>query len=259
MPDQQAVTLPESNNLPAGRPLPYSLPPQEVAVGLRTDLERGLPADQVATLRSRYGLNELVEAPPVPLWRKVLRQFNELVIWLLVAASVVSGFLGDWTDALAILAIVLLNGFLGFLQEERAARALAALRQMSAPVCRVVRDGAKQELPARELVPGDRVELEAGDYVPADARLVQAVGLRVQEAALTGESGRIEKDGRAVLPPETPLGDRHNMVYQGTVIAAGHAAALVVATGTATELGRIAGLLERAEPATTPLQRRLAE
>ncbi|MCI0464389.1 MAG: cation-translocating P-type ATPase [Gemmataceae bacterium] len=188
-----------------------------------------------------------------------MRQFQELVIWILLVAAAISGLLGDWTDMIAILAIVLLNALLGFFQEERAERALAALQKLSAPQARVLRHGVLQVVPARELVPGDRIELEAGDNVPADARLLTTVSFRVQEAALTGESVPVDKDAGVVLSPDTPLGDRRNMVYLGTVAAAGKASAVVVGTGMNTELGGIAGLLQRAQPEPTPLQRRLAE
>jgi Ca2+-transporting ATPase len=210
-------------------------------------------------LRERHGFNELVEAPPVPLWRKFLSQFTDLVIWILIVAALISGLLGEWADTLAILAIVLLNGLLGFFQEERAEQALAALQKLSAPLAKVFRDGVLQSLPARELLPGDILELDAGDNIPADARLIRAFGFRVQEASLTGESVPVEKDAGVVLGTATPLGDRRNMAYMGTIVSAGKARAVVVATGMNTELGRIAGLLQRYEPEPTPLQRRLAE
>jgi P-type Ca2+ transporter type 2C len=226
---------------------------------LVTNPERGLSEADARHRQARHGPNELAEAPPQSLWRKLLGQVNQPVIWVLLAAAAVAGSLGEWPDALAILAIVLLNALLGFFQEERAGRALAALRQMSAPLARVLRDGELRTVPARELVPGDRIELEAGDHVPADARLMTAFGLRVQEAALTGESAPVDKDAHAVLAEATPLGDRRNMIFAGTEVAAGKASAVVVATGMRTELGRIAGMLQRYSPEPTPLQRRLAE
>lgn len=220
---------------------------------------QGLSAAGVETSRQRYGFNELAEAPPTPLWKKFLAQFQELVIGILIVAAIISGLMGEWTDALAILAIVLLNGILGFFQEQKAERALAALQQLSSPMAKVMRDGTLQVVPARDLVPGDRIELEAGDNIPADARLIEAFGFRVQEAALTGESVPQDKKADAVLGPEAPLGDRRNMAYMGTVSAAGKASAVVVATGMHTELGHIAGMLQRTELEATPLQKRLAE
>jgi P-type Ca2+ transporter type 2C len=238
---------------------PFALSIEDLLHQLDVDAECGLSADQVEAVRARAGYNELTEAPPEPLWKKLVGQFQDLVIWILIFAALVSGALGEWIDAVAILAIVLLNGVIGFLQEERAGRALAALQKLSAPLARVIRGGVVQSIPARELVPGDRIELEAGDNIPADARLIQGFSFRVQEASLTGESSPVEKDPGCVLKPTTPLGDRRNMAHLGTVAAAGKAGAVVTATGMRTELGRIAGLLERHEPEPTPLQRRLTE
>jgi Ca2+-transporting ATPase len=225
---------------------------------LGVDRERGLGVAEAAARLAAQGPNQLSEVPPVPPWRRFAAQFNDLVIWILIAASLISGALGEWTDAFAILAIVLLNGIMGFFQEEKASKAIAALRKLSAPGARVVRDGAPRTIPAAEVVAGDRLELEAGDNVPADARLIEAFSLRVEEAALTGESVPVDKDGARVLGEDTPLGDRRNMVYMGTVVSAGKASAVVVATGMRTELGRIAGLLQHSKPEPTPLQRRLA-
>jgi Ca2+-transporting ATPase len=237
----------------------HAQPIKDVLSSFAADPEGGLRNDQIGALRDRYGLNQLAEAPPTPLWRRFSGQFTDLVIWILLAAALISGLMGEWPDTIAILAIVLLNGLLGFFQEERAEQALTELQKLSAPLAKVVRDGILQSLPARELVPGDLLELEAGDSIPADARLIRAFSLRVQEAALTGESVPVQKDAVCVLASATPLGDRRNMVYMGTVVAAGKARAVVVASGMQTELGRIAGLIQRYEPEPTPLQRRLAE
>ncbi len=220
---------------------------------------RGLDPTLASERLSQVGPNALREAPPKPLWKKFLAQFNELVVWILIAAAVISGVLGDVVDTIAILAIVLLNGCIGFFQEHRAERALAALAKLSAPTAKVIRAGKSLSIPAQELVPGDRIELEAGDNVPADARLTLAYGLRVQESSLTGESSAVEKQPAEGLRGETPLGDRRNMVFMSTVVTAGKAEAMVTGTGMETELGRIAGLLAREESEPTPLQRRLDE
>lgn len=238
---------------------PHTLPVPELLRSFTADPEHGLRSEQIVRLRERYGLNELAETPPTPPWRRLLSHFNELVIWILIAAAVIAGAMGEWIDAGAILTIVLLNGTLGFLQEERAGRALAALRRLSAPLAKVVRDGVLQPVPARDLVPGDLIELEAGDHVPADVRLVKTISFRTQEAALTGESVPVDKDARAVLPLAAPLAHRQNMAYMGTVAVTGKASAIVVGTGMDTELGRIAGMLQRPEQQATPLQRRLTE
>ncbi len=219
---------------------PHATPVGAIAEAFSTDLENGLTAEQSTGALDRFGENQLAEASATPTWKKLVAQFRELVIWILISAAVISGVLGEWADALAILAIVLLNGVLGFIQEERAERALAALQNLSAPMAKVFRGGLLTTLPAREFVPGDVLELESGDNVPADVRLVQAFGLTAQEAALTGESTPASKDAEPVLPEATALGDRRNMAHMGTVIAAGKATGLVVATGMKTELGRIA-------------------
>ena len=189
----------------------------------------------------------------------MLAQFKDLVIWILIIAAVISGVLGEWVDAIAILAIVLLNGVIGFLQEERAEQALAALQKLSAPMARVLRGGSWVSIEAKEIVPGDILEIEAGDNIAADARLLQAFSLSVQEAALTGESVPVEKDADVALDASATLGDRRNMIYMGTVASSGKAMAVAVATGMQTELGQIAGMLSAHEQEPTPLQRRLAE
>lgn len=237
----------------------HTLSIDRVSQDLSSDAETGLTEAEIARRTAEHGLNTLAEAAPVPAWKKLLAQFASLVIWILIAGAVIAGLLGEWIDTAAILAIVLLNGLIGFVQEERAGRALAALRSLSSPSAKVVRGGLLRSVPARDLVPGDRIELEAGDNVPADARLTAGFALRAAEAALTGESVPAAKDPSAVLDGAAPLGDRRNMVYMGTMIAAGKGSAVVVATGMETELGRIAGLLQAATNEPTPLQRRLAE
>lgn len=222
-------------------------------------VEQGLTAAEVQQRFQHFGANKLAELPPVPAWRKIAAQFKDLVIWILIVAAIIAGAMGEWADTAAILAIVLVNGIIGYLQEEKAGRALAALQKLSSPMAKVIRDGGLQSVPASELVPGDCIELEAGDNIPADARLLSGFGVRVQEAALTGESVPVDKEADCVLKEESPLGDRRNMVYMGTETATGKASALVVATGMNTELGQIAGLLQRSPPEQTPLQRRLTE
>ena len=200
----------------------------------------------------------LTETPAVPLWRQFVAQLQEIVVGLLLLAAVIAAVLGEWIDTGAILAIVVLNAVLGVFQQRKAERALSALQKLSAPTAKVLRDGQLRNVAARDLVPGDRIEVEAGDHVPADARLVNGYGLQSLETALTGESTPVAKDHAAVLAPDTPLGDRRNMLFQGSVIASGKAGAVVVATGMDTELGRIAQLLSRQNTEPTPLQQRLA-
>ena len=237
----------------------HSIPATGVIDTLQTDSDAGLSSQEANRRRQEYGDNSLKEAAAVPLWKKLAGQFSDLVIWILIVAAVIAGLMGEWVDTFAILAIVLLNGIIGFMQEDRAERALASLQKLSSPMAKVLRDGAMHLLPASEMVPGDCILLEAGDNIPADARLLTAYSLRVQEAALTGESLPVEKNADCTLPDNASLGDRRNMVYMGTVIAAGKASAVVVQTGMNTELGNIAGLLNRSEREQTPLQKRLAE
>lgn len=219
----------------------------------------GLTAAAVVERQAIVGKNRLTEAPPVSVWIRLASQFRDLVIWILIVAAVIAGISGEWVDTVAILAIVILNGLIGFTQEQRAERALASLQKLSSPMARVMRDGTLQQIPAEELVPGDCITLEAGDNVPADARLITAYSLQVQEAALTGESVPVEKHADLLLPQNAPLGDRRNMLYMGTIAATGKATAIVVQTGMETELGSIAGMLNRSEREQTPLQKRLAE
>ena len=251
-------TRPEAQS--ADQPLAafHALSAREVADHLHVTLD-GLTTAGAQDRLQRFGRNELAKAPPTSRFLVFVGQFRSAVVVLLIAAALVSGALGEWIDTLAILAIVLLNGVLGFLQEDKARRALDALEKLAAPLAHVVRDGSLENVPARHVVPGDRIRIEAGDLIPADARLIDAARLTVQEASLTGESTPLDKDALVDLPEKTPLAERYNMLYLGTTAAAGKADALVVATGMQTELGRIAGMLEREEHEPTPLERRLDE
>jgi Ca2+-transporting ATPase len=231
----------------------------DVARSLGTSFDTGLSSGEAAARLARYGRNELAQAPPEPWWRRLARQFADLLIWILIAAAVISGARGEWIDAIAILAIVVLNGILGFVQEGRAEQALAALQKLSSPHAKAVRDGRPQNIPASELVPGDRIDLEPGDRVPADARLVSSANLRIDEAALTGESVPSDKDYGETLDENAALGDRVNMAFMSTSVAAGKGGAIVVATGMNTEIGHIAGMLQRQGIEPTSLQQRLTE
>jgi Ca2+-transporting ATPase len=219
--------------------------------------ESGLAAEAAAERLQTHGPNELRERRGKGPWRMLAGQFTETMVLILILAGVLSAFLGKLTETTAILAIVILFGVLGFIQEHRAERAMVALRQLAVPAVRVRRDGQVGEVPACELVPGDIVLLEAGNAVPADLRLVEAVQLKIQEAALTGESEPIEKNVEAIPDPGLPLGDRRNMAYLGTSVTFGRGRGVVVATGMHTELGRVATLIQDVAPQRTPLQRRL--
>jgi Ca2+-transporting ATPase len=231
----------------------------DLARHLGVSLDTGLAADEVVQRQQRHGPNRLPEASPRPAWRRMLDQFSDFMIVVLLAAAVLSGLIGDLADTLVIVLIVVLNAAIGFWQEWRADQALQALQRMAAPHATVRRAGGQvQVVQTEHLVPGDVVLLEAGNLVPADLRLHEVAQLRVDESALTGESVTIEKMHERLPPGERPLGDRINMAFKGTLVTHGRAAGLVVATGAATELGQVATLLGAAETRATPLQQRLA-
>lgn len=221
--------------------------------------ERGLNAEQIAEMQQRYGLNELEEGESRSPLSILIEQLTNPLVLLLIAAAVISAFLGKADSVIAITAIVILNAVLGVVQEYRAEQAMAALRKLAAPLVRVRRDGKVVDIAGRDLVPGDIVLLEAGSIVPADSRLVEAANLRAQEASLTGESEPVDKDAEAYLKPDAALGDRINMVYMGTSVTYGRGTALVVETGMQTQLGRIARMLQSVAMEKTPLQRRMDE
>jgi len=239
-------------------PIWHQLPTEEVVRRLDVDPRVGLSGKEALARREQYGTNEIREGRRRGPLLMFLGQFTDFMILVLIAAAIVSGLVGDVVDTLVIVAIVVLNAVIGFVQEYRAERAIAALRQMAALTAHAVRDGQSQMVPASELVPGDIVRIEAGNALPADLRLVEAVQLRVEEAALTGESQPVEKLERALREPDLPLGDRRNMAYKGTLVTYGRGRGVVVATGMETELGRIAALLRAEGEAKTPLQKRLA-
>src|SRR5688572_12158000 len=222
----------------------YRQPVAEVVAALGTDRERGLSGDEARRRLDRHGRNELTAERPIPGWRKVLSQFRDVLVVLLLVATALSAGLWFYEresalpyEAMAIFAVVLLNAVMGYVQESRAEQAVAALRQMSAPHANVIRDGARRSIPASEVVPGDIILIEEGDTIPADARLIESAALQTAE--------------------EVPLGDRHNMVFGGTAATYGHGKAVVTGTGMDTEMGRIAGLLEETADVLTPLQQEL--
>lgn len=235
----------------------YQMPAAEVAQIWQTDSEKGLSREEAARRLESFGANALEAKQGVPALALLARQFSDFMVLVLLVAATVSGFLGEWLDAATILAIVVLNAVLGFIQEYRAEKSLEALRRLTAPEARVVRDGEIQRIPAEQVVPGDVLVLEAGDRVPADARLVQVTAMEVEEASLTGESVPVSK-GAAPLSGTVGLGDQRNMVFQGTVVTTGRGCGVVVATGMDTQMGKIAGMIEEAGRQETPLERRLA-
>ena len=230
---------------------------QDVIEELNTSL-KGLSSEEAQKRLLEYGPNELKEKKKKTLLMVFLDQFRDFMILVLIAAALISGFIGELSDTIAIIVIVVLNAVVGFIQEYRAEKAMAALKKMAAPYSTVIRNSMPETIPASELVPGDMVMLEAGKIVPADMRLIEAAHFKVEEAALTGESVPVEKNINALRDEHLPIGDRKNMAYKGTFVTSGRGAGVVVSTGMSTELGRIAAMLQEEEEVKTPLQKRLA-
>ena len=236
---------------------PYQKNLEKVLSDLKTGL-RGLSNEEAKIRLEQYGRNELMEKKKRTVFMMFLDQFKDFMILVLIVAAVISGFIGELSDTIAIIVIVVLNAAVGFIQEYRAEKAMAALKQLAAPSAAVIRDGDPTTVPAAELVPGDRVLLEAGRIVPADMRLAEVAQLKVEEAALTGESVPVEKQTGELRDENLSLGDRKNMAYKGTFVTAGRAVGVVTGTGMNTELGKIAAMLQEEEEVKTPLQKRLA-
>jgi len=234
--------------------------PEEIAAHFGTDLKKGLTSEQASQNLEKYGPNELEAAPGRSRLSVFFDQFKSFLIWVLIGAAIISGLMGEWIDALAIVAIVILNAILGFVQEYQAEKALLALKKMAAPMCRVIRNGQLVQIPARQVVPGDILELEAGDNISADARIISHTpNFSVLEASLTGESTPVYKTSVELEEEDIPLADRANMIYAGTSVSAGKAMAIVVQTGMSTELGNIARMIQEISMETTPLQRKLEQ
>lgn len=244
----------------------HSEPLKDLLQRLAVDQTTGLSSAEVRTRRNQYGENKLREKKKKSTFQRFLDQFKDVMILILIAAAIVSFVVvcveknwGELFEPVLILLIVVLNAVMGVYQEGKAEKALDALKNMSAPHARVIRDGKETMIAAADLVPGDIIRLEAGDFVPADARLMHSVSLKSEESALTGESVPSEKDAEAAITEKAPLGDRKNMVFSGCSITYGTATAVVTATGMDTEMGKIANLLDHEEETQTPLQQKLAK
>jgi Ca2+-transporting ATPase len=237
----------------------HAKPIGEVAAALQAQLEHGLSAAQARERLQQYGPNELTEKPRPGFLALLWDQFNNYLVIILIIAALIALALGEWVDSIAIMCIVVLNAIVGVIQESKAEQALAALKKMSAPNAQALRDGRQVTVPGRELVPGDVVLLEAGNYVPADLRLVTSVNLKVEEASLTGESVPVEKNAAAVLDAEIPLGDRKNSAFMSTMVTYGRGKGLVTGTGMNTQIGMIAEMIQSYEDEDTPLQQKLQQ
>ena len=241
---------------------PFSASAEQVAQELETDLVKGLSSNEASLRYAKNGPNTLGEEKKVPLWKRFLQQFADAMVVILIAAAALSGYMAfksnggfeDWIDVIVILAIVILNAVLGVYQEGKADQALAALKKMSSPQTKVIRDGKLIMVDSENVVVGDVISIDAGDSISADMRLIESSSLKAEEASLTGESVAVEKDATAVLPEDCALGDRKNMLYMGTAVTYGRAKGVVVATSRDTELGKIATKLTNIEDEETPLQ-----
>lgn len=237
----------------------HTLSVEDVISILKTDKKKGLSDEEARKRLEVFGPNLIGIKKTISPIKIFLSQFTDFMVLILIGALVVSMFLGEFVDAIAILVIVILNAILGFVQEYRAEKALEALKMLATPKAEVLRDGVSKEIEANELVPGDIIFLDEGSAIPTDSRVIWESNLKTQEAALTGESVSVEKSSKTLKDEEIPVGDRDNMVYQGTVVEFGHGRAVVVATGLNTELGKIALLVKEAEREPTPLQKRLSK
>ncbi len=238
----------------------YQVSLTELTQVMSSDLKEGLSQDEAAARKMEYGLNQLAEAKKIPLYVVFMNQFKDFMVGILVIATILSFFLGEYLDAITIIAIIFINGVLGFIQEARAEKSLQALKQMASPMARIIREGKMDMVPAAVLVPGDLVLLEAGDRVPADLRLVITNRLEVEESALTGESLPVTKTDKPLQAKQSiPLGDQKNLAFMGTMITGGTGRGLVIETGMKTEIGKIAHLINEAPSVTTPLQHKLEQ
>ena len=241
-------------------------PVEDVLNHFETDVASGLNDGQVATKRMKYGKNKLREKKKKTTMQRFIDQFKDVMILILIAAAIVSFVVicmeqnwGELFEPALIVLIVIVNAIMGVMQESKAEKALDALKNMSAPHARVIRNGKEMVIDADELVPGDIIKIEAGDFVPADARLITSASLKSEESALTGESVPSEKNATDVIDEKAALGDRTNMVFSGCSITNGTATAVVTATGMDTEMGKIANLLDNESDTQTPLQKKLAQ
>lgn len=262
-----------AHSLPEAAPVWHSLEVNKALELLDSNADSGLTPQEVEQRLQKYGTNELEENGGRSSWEILLDQFTNIMLLMLIGVALISGFLDFWAlqqgtlkdgevpfkDTIAILAIVILNGILGYVQESRAEKALAALKKLSSPLVRIIRDGKLAEVAGKELVPGDIMLLEAGVQVAADGRLIEESNLQVRESALTGEAEAVNKQAILTLPEDTALGDRINLVFQGTEVVQGRAKVLVTNTGMQSELGKIAAMLQSVDSEPTPLQQRMTQ
>ena len=237
----------------------------EVEVNFRTNIQTGLNEKEVEERQKHFGENKLADTKKESIVIKFLKQFNDFMIIILIIASIISAVVskldgsGDYIDSIIIIAIVILNAIMGVVQEAKAEKSLESLKTMTAPTAKVKRNGKILNIKSEEVVPGDIIILEAGNYVPADARLIKSSNLKVEESSLTGETVPVLKDEKIILEQNVPIGDMVNMVFSSCIVVNGHAEAVVTETGMSTKVGKIAGMILKDEAPQTPIQKKLAE
>lgn len=237
----------------------FNLTDYEVLQELKVNIQKGLDSKEAKRRLELVGFNQLQEQQRTSPIKLFFNQFKDFMVIVLLVATIISAFLGEYADAITIIIIVIINAILGFVQEFRAEKSMEALKKLIAPEANVIRNGREMKVPARELVPGDLVLLETGDIIPADLRLLETIQMEIEESSLTGESVPVKKIAKDVYPPNTGLGDRKNMAYMGTTVTRGKGLGVVVETGMHTEMGLIAGLIQKVTNEPTPLQRRLEQ
>ena len=238
---------------------------EEVLQKLKTDKRGGLAKQEVENRQKEYGKNKLKEKPKETIWVRFIKQFNDFMIIILIIASIISAGVSymqgenDYIDSIIIIAIVVLNAIMGVIQETKAEKSIEALQKMTPRKSKVIREGKTEEINAEDLVPGDIVILEAGNYVPADSRIIEAHNLKIEESSLTGETEAVTKDAEMICKKDVPLGDRLNMAYMSTIIVNGHGMAIVTDIGMNTKVGQIANMIIENEAPETPIQKKLGQ
>ena len=243
----------------------HTLKTEEVEEGLYTDIVNGLAENEVKNRQEKYGKNVLKEKKKESIIVKFMKQFNDFMIIILIIASIISAMTSyiqgenDYIDSIIIIAIVILNAIMGIIQEERAEKSIESLKKLTPKITKLVRNGRTQEMNAEDLVPGDIIELEAGNYVPADCRIIEGFNLKIEESSLTGETEPVEKNNQAILKDKIPLGDMKNMGFMGSIVVSGRGKAIVTETGMNTKIGKIANMINEEETPETPIQKKLSE
>ena len=238
---------------------------EEVLKKIGTDRKEGLSEEEVKKRQQEYGKNKLEDKPKESIFMKFIKQFNDFMIIILIIASIVSAVISniqgenDYIDSIIIIAIVVLNAIMGVVQEAKAEKSIEALQEMTPMKAKVIRDGITNEIHADEIVPGDIILLEAGNYVPADSRILESFNLKIEESSLTGETEPVLKDADKICKPDIPLGDRNNMAFMASIVVNGHGKAVVTETGMNTKVGKIANMIIEDEAPETPIQRKLAQ